>query len=275
VLGAEVGEGLGGAPEEDIGGVGADVLGVAVDAAFGDVDLAAALDLGEWGGGGGEGLLGGPGGCGCEENCGGGEEFAAAGLEELRGEDEGHGAEDEEGWDVAKVLAHADAHRGAEPAADGVDPAGLTAALGGVGDAGEQCGIGDQRDGVERDADGVEERGQQGAVGGLLRIAEQEAGGGEGEEGGGEGRGEAAATEELDAGECGGEVEDAVEVEVGGALPGAGFEGGGALDDEEGCGVQPDERGEGEEDEGEGGGFGGRGGKYRGLSTAACGLRSR
>ncbi len=45
---AQLFDGLRGTPHEDVGAVGADVLGVAVDAAFGDVDLTAALDGGEW-----------------------------------------------------------------------------------------------------------------------------------------------------------------------------------------------------------------------------------
>jgi hypothetical protein len=239
VLQAELFDGFGGAPEEDVGGVGANVLGVAVDAAFRDVDLAAALDLGERSGGWGEGLLGGPGsGCG-EDDGGGGDQLAATGLEEkeeLRHEDDDAGEQDEECRDVAEVLAHADAHGGAEPAADGIDPASSAAAVFYGRGGREERGVGYEGDGVEGDADGIEERGEEGSVG----IEEEEAGAGEGEEGEGEGGGEAATAQEPGRGEGGGEMEDAVDAEVDGSLPGAGLEGGGALDDEEGSGVQPD-----------------------------------
>ena len=77
---------------------------------------------------------------------------------------------------------------------------------------------------------------------------QQKAGGAECEECGGQCGGKASATEKVDAGEGGEKVEYAVDVEVGSAFPGAGFQGGGVLDDEEGGGVQPDEGGEGEED---------------------------
>jgi hypothetical protein len=199
VLATEVFDGEGGAPEEDVGGVGADVLGVAVDAAFVDVDLTATLCLarvlGEGSGSWGEGFGGGPEGESGEEDGGGGEEFAGAGaveVEELRGEDEGCGAEDEEPGDVAEVLAHADAHGGAEPASDGVEVAGLTASFCDSGGAGEKRGVGYEGYGVEGDSDGIEDGGEDGAVG----VEEEEAGGGEGEEGEGEGFGEASAAEE-------------------------------------------------------------------------------
>ena len=77
----------------------------------------------------------------------------------MRQVDEGRGGEDEEGWDVAEVLAHADAHGGAEPAADGVEQAGLAGSLSEGCGWGEEGGIGYQGYGIEGDADGVEEGG--------------------------------------------------------------------------------------------------------------------
>ncbi len=111
---------------------------MAVDAAFGDVYLAAAFDLGSKRGSWGEGFNREGDDEARQKNCGGREQFAAAGFDKLRDEDVGHAAKRTK--IVAEVLAHADAHRGAEPAADGVEQASLAGSLGDGGSGKRKAG---------------------------------------------------------------------------------------------------------------------------------------
>ncbi len=183
-------------------------------------------------------------------------------MRDLWAEDDGARDGDKGDGNVAKILRHADAHGGADPASDGVDPTGAMGSVGKGGGAEEERGIGDEGDGVERDADGIEERGEQSAVG----VEQEKACDGESEEGGAENDADAATPEQERAGDGCGEVKAAVQPEMRGTYPCASFEGGGALDDEEGGGVKPDKSGEAGEDDGEGKSAGGWG---------QCGLRLR
>ena len=141
---------------------------MAVDAALGDVNLAAAVDLREMGRiiGCNENAIGTESG---EKDDGGERELARALAEqecEAGKENDDAGKANECGRDLPEVLTHADSHCGAEPSGDGVDPssAAVAALCKGRGWR-KQRRIGDQGHRVKRDANRIEERSDEGAIG--------------------------------------------------------------------------------------------------------------
>src|SRR5208283_5997174 len=96
----------------------------------------------------------------------------AQNAEEPRQQDDCSGGEDKGGWNVAQVLSHADAHGGAAPSRNGIEPTGLPAALRRGSSRRQHSGIGYQGDRIQRDADGIEDRSRRGEA----RIEQKQAG---------------------------------------------------------------------------------------------------
>src|SRR5664279_2709386 len=114
-------------PHQVIGRVGAHILGMAVDASFGNVNLASSFGGRQlWGVGvsRADGAL-------YAEGSGQHDSYDKELAFALTQHSEQRRQQYESRRHMAEVLAHADAHRRSKPARDGVDPSGLPAALSG------------------------------------------------------------------------------------------------------------------------------------------------
>ena len=247
------------APQLNVGGMWTNKLRVAVDAALRNVDAATSLDRGGRHRGSGVGrtivaredALNTPGG---GENKANGRSLAPIGTVITQSdvhEEQNSGRSDEPRRDPMEMLGHADAHRGADPARDCIDPSGAARALFLRNALHEERREGDEGDRVEGDTCRIEDR--CGIAAG--RIKQKEARSGEAGKGEEERPRGAAANEQPCSRQGRNEMHDAGAPESSGALPGSGFQCRRVLNDEKCRGVQPNECSEPDKCETEGDGF--------------------